>query len=94
MAEPTAAELDGFATLGDAAGWSGVSEAGLLLFEASFGAPRESTLRGIGSATEAEFNGQLELIRTADGAALTFLMKQTIRLLRLQAVYWLGAHAR
>jgi hypothetical protein len=82
MAEPSVAELDGFGTLADVAAWAGVSEATLALFETSFGAARgDANIRGLGSATAAEFNVQVDTIRLADGSALTFLARQTLILL-------------
>ena len=81
MAEPSVVELDGFGTLTDVAAWAGVSEATLALFETSFGAARGDAIRGLGSATAAEFNGQVDTIRLADGSALSFLARQTLILL-------------
>jgi hypothetical protein len=79
--EPTAAELTGFVTLEDIAGWSEVSEASLVLFEASFGALRTVGFRGIGAATEIEFNAQVDTIRLVDGAVISFLAKHSLRLM-------------
>ena len=77
--EPTAAELTGFVTLEDIAGWSEVSEASLVLFEASFGALRTVGYRAIGAATEIEFNAQVDTIRLVDGAVISFLAKHSLR---------------
>jgi len=79
--EPTAAELTGFANLEDIALWCEVSEASLLLFEASFGALRTVGYRGIGAAPEVEYNAQVDTIRLVDGAVISFLAKHSLRLL-------------
>ena len=79
--EPSAAELTGFATVEDVATWAQVSEASLVLLEASFGTVRTDGYRGIGAATELEFNTQVDTMRSGDGAALSFLAKHTLRLL-------------
>ena len=79
--EPTVAELGGFVSIGDVATWAQVTEPNLALLEASFGTVRTDGYRGLGAATELEFNTQLDTIRDAGGAGLSFMAKHTLRLL-------------
>ena len=81
MAEPEAGVLAGFATIDNLAVWSQVSADNLVLFEAKFGCARGDGFLALGSAAEADFNAEVDAIRTAAGDPLSFTAKHSLRLL-------------